>query len=48
MTTSTNYKMLKGALLIGSSLSMIAVSTPAFAQSAGDEVIVTGIRQSLG
>ncbi len=47
MTTSTNYKMLKGALLIGSSLSMIAVSTPAFAQSAGDEVIVTGIRQSL-
>ncbi len=41
-----NKSWLKGALLIGSSLSML-VTAPAFAQSSGDEVIVTGIRQSL-
>ncbi|NNE59139.1 MAG: TonB-dependent receptor [Hellea sp.] len=40
---------LKGSLLLGASLSMLATATPAFAQDAPgeDEIIVTGIRASL-
>ena len=44
---SANFKPAKLLLLGGVSLSMLAMSQTALAQDAGDEVIVTGIRQSL-
>lgn len=57
MKTPTNEKLsrhkpkanwLRGSLLLGASVSMLAVSSAAIAQDAeSDEVIATGIRQSL-
>ena len=44
---SVNFKSAKLLLLGGVSLSMLAMSQTALAQDAGDEVIVTGIRQTL-
>ena len=44
---SVNFKPAKLLLLGGVSLSMLAMSQTALAQDAGDEVIVTGIRQTL-
>lgn len=49
-TDSKNLKMklLKGSILVSAGLSMLATSSTALAQDAGgDEVIATGIRQSL-
>ena len=46
MTHSTTKSLLKGALLLGTGISTLAISSAAFAQdAAGDEVIVTGTRQ---
>ena len=48
MTHSTTKSLLKGALLLGTGISTLAISSAAMAQDAGgDEVIVTGTRQTI-
>jgi len=47
ISRNSTQSWLKTALLFGAGLSTLAMATSASAQSANDEVIVTGIRQSL-
>ena len=48
MTKSATKSLLKGALLLGTGISTLAISSAAMAQDAGgDEVIVTGTRQVI-
>ena len=48
MTKSATKSLLKGALLLGTGISTLAISSAAMAQdAAGDEIIVTGSRQTI-